>query len=58
LQEGNHAAIERWRREQALRRTWRNRPDLLLRAQLSEDDRYFLMQLANEHPQLDGPRTL
>ena len=34
LQDGNHAAIERWRREDGLRRTWRYRPDLLLKAQL------------------------
>lgn len=48
LQEGNHAAIERWRREQALRRTWRSRPDMLLKASLNEDDRYFLAKLADE----------
>lgn len=48
LQTGNHQAIARWRREEALRRTWHNRPDLLLKAPLSEEDRYLLAKLANE----------
>ena len=48
LQDGNHAAIERWRREDGLRRTWRYRPDLLLKAQLSEAERYLLANFAEE----------
>jgi len=48
LQEGNHAAIERWRREDGLRRTWRYRPDMLLKAQLSEAERYLLAKFAEE----------
>jgi tRNA (guanine37-N1)-methyltransferase len=51
LQDGHHAHIERWRRQQALRRTWRHRPDLLLKAPLSEEDRYYLAVLAEEHAQ-------
>jgi len=39
LLSGDHARIARWRREQALYRTWRWRPDLLDRAALGEDDR-------------------
>lgn len=39
---GDHLAIRRWRREQALRKTLRNRPDLLKDATLSRDDRRFL----------------
>jgi tRNA (guanine37-N1)-methyltransferase len=39
---GDHAAIRRWRREQALLKTLRNRPDLLLNAELSASDRAFL----------------
>ncbi len=31
LRSGNHAAIERWRRTQALALTWRRRPDLIER---------------------------
>lgn len=42
LRSGNHAEIERWRREQALLRTLRRRPDLLSQAKLSEADRMFL----------------
>jgi tRNA (guanine37-N1)-methyltransferase len=48
LQKGNHADIVKWRRQQALRRTWQHRPDLLLKADLSEEDRYFLAELAAE----------
>ncbi|HEX2621828.1 MAG TPA: tRNA (guanosine(37)-N1)-methyltransferase TrmD [Phototrophicaceae bacterium] len=48
LQNGNHHDIERWRRRQALRRTWRNRPDLLLTASLEEEDKYFLATFADE----------
>jgi tRNA (guanine37-N1)-methyltransferase len=45
---GDHSTIERWRRRNALRRTWHKRPDLLLRAALSENERYFLAKLAEE----------
>jgi tRNA (guanine37-N1)-methyltransferase len=36
LLSGDHARINRWRREQSLRRTWQRRPDLLKGADLSE----------------------
>lgn len=52
LKEGNHAAVERWRRQEALRRTWINRPELLRTAPLSEEDQYFLAQLARESAEL------
>ncbi len=45
LLSGNHAAIEQWRRRQALRRTLRRRPDLLEGAPLSDKDRQYLEQL-------------
>jgi tRNA (guanine37-N1)-methyltransferase len=48
LQEGNHGAIARWRREQGLRRTWRYRPDLLLKAKLTDAERYLLATFAEE----------
>ena len=48
LRSGHAANIARWRRQQALRRTWQRRPELLLTAQLDDEDRYFLAQLANE----------
>lgn len=48
LLSGDHARIARWRREQALRRTYERRPDLLARALLSPSDRAFLDSLAAE----------
>jgi len=48
LQEGDHAKVAQWRREQGLRRTWQQRPDLLLKADLTEDERYLLATFANE----------
>jgi tRNA (guanine37-N1)-methyltransferase len=48
LLSGDHAAVIRWRRQQALRRTWQRRPDLLSKAGLSEADRAFLRQLEEE----------
>jgi tRNA (guanine37-N1)-methyltransferase len=39
---GDHAAIRRWRRQMALKKTWRNRPDLLAEAVLTDEDREFL----------------
>jgi tRNA (guanine37-N1)-methyltransferase len=39
---GNHAEIARWRRREALRKTRRNRPDLLERAALTEEERAWL----------------
>ena len=42
LLSGNHAAIARWRRQQALGRTWLRRPELLGRARLSAADRKLL----------------
>jgi tRNA (guanine37-N1)-methyltransferase len=45
LSGGNHEQIRRWRREQALRKTLRNRPDLLETADLSPEERSFLRAL-------------
>jgi tRNA (guanine37-N1)-methyltransferase len=39
---GDHAAIRKWRREQALLKTMHNRPDLLKGADLNASDRRFL----------------
>jgi tRNA (guanine37-N1)-methyltransferase len=38
LMNGDHAEIRRWRREQQLRKTLKNRPELLERAALSAED--------------------
>jgi tRNA (guanine37-N1)-methyltransferase len=48
LRSGDHAAVERWRRGQALRRTLDSRPDLLDRAELSSDDRELLREMRHE----------
>ena len=48
LTSGHHAEVDRWRRQQALRRTWQMRPDLLAQAELSDEDRSFLAQLIED----------
>lgn len=58
LLSGNHKEIARWRRRQSLLRTWRRRPDLLAKAELSAAERSFLAaygvlnaeQLQNREP--------
>ncbi len=42
LLSGDHAKIEKWRREQSLLRTLQKRPDLLKKANLTEEDRKVL----------------
>ncbi|MFL6211381.1 MAG: tRNA (guanosine(37)-N1)-methyltransferase TrmD [Pyrinomonadaceae bacterium] len=44
LLSGHHAEIARWRRREALRKTARNRPDLLPHAALDEQDRAWLAE--------------
>ena len=46
LLSGHHAQIARARREEALRRTFERRPDLLDHAELSDADQKFLRELA------------
>jgi tRNA (guanine37-N1)-methyltransferase len=48
LLSGDHAKIEKWRREQSLRRTFKRRPDLLESAPLSETDRKVLKKIQEE----------
>lgn len=58
LTSGNHQAVEKWRRQQSLRRTWQRRPDLLQTAPLTDKDRWFLAELAEEdveHHQANEP---
>ena len=45
LASGDHAAVARWRRREALRRTLERRPDLLAQARLSADDLKELSQM-------------
>ena len=48
LLNGDHQQIRRWRREQQLRKTLKNRPDLLEGATLSDEDRRMLEGIRNE----------
>jgi len=54
LRSGNHAAIARWRREQSILRTARRRPDLLAKANLTEEERRRLTELLGETLQDQG----
>lgn len=49
LLRGDHGAIERWRLQQALGRTWLRRPDLLQRRGLSEVERALLDEYIQVH---------
>ena len=49
LRSGNHAAIARWRRQQALGRTWSRRPDLLEGRELSRADQALLDAWRRDH---------
>ncbi|HEY7531968.1 MAG TPA: tRNA (guanosine(37)-N1)-methyltransferase TrmD [Nitrospiraceae bacterium] len=48
LLSGHHEAIRVWRRKEALRATWRKRPDLLKDRVLSREDRQLLDELMRE----------
>ena len=48
LLSGNHGAVDRWRREQSLERTYRLRPDLLEGMELPDADRAFLQSVSTE----------
>jgi tRNA (guanine37-N1)-methyltransferase len=45
LLSGNHSAIALWRRKEALKRTSLKRPDLLAKANLSEEDKTLLEEI-------------
>jgi len=47
LRNGDHKAIAKWRRQEALRITFQRRPDLLEKAPLSIEDHKFLDSLKN-----------
>jgi len=48
LMSGNHEEIRCWRRRQALKKTLRNRPDLLQGAELSKEDNTFLAEIKKD----------
>jgi tRNA (guanine37-N1)-methyltransferase len=53
LMSGNHGAVARWRRKEALRRTRARRPDLLARMELSVPDRKLLAEIESEESAAD-----
>src|SRR5690349_16038757 len=48
LLSGDHGKIEKWRREQALTRTLKKRPDMLETAELSEKEKKFIEELRSK----------
>ncbi|MBN2116357.1 MAG: tRNA (guanosine(37)-N1)-methyltransferase TrmD [Anaerolineales bacterium] len=48
LLSGDHAKIEKWRREEALARTFQKRPDMLEHAELSSEDLKFIEGLKSK----------
>jgi tRNA (guanine37-N1)-methyltransferase len=50
LVSGNHAEIRRWRKREALARTLARRPDLLAHAELDEEERKLLREIAAGEP--------
>ena len=46
LLSGDHARIARWRREQAVLRTVKRRPDLLAKADLSLEEKEMVLKLS------------
>jgi tRNA (guanine37-N1)-methyltransferase len=48
LLSGDHGRIARWRRRQSLLRTWRRRPDLLEKAQLSDEERELVQKIQRQ----------
>jgi len=48
LLSGNHAEIERWRKTESLRKTYKRRPDLLKKTRLSAEDRKIIDKIKEE----------
>ena len=54
LMSGDHAAIDRWRLQQALGRTWLRRPELLERRGMSSEERTLLEEFKIERASAHG----
>lgn len=54
LLSGNHAQIDCWRRRESLKRTAARRPDLLKFAELTDEDRNYLLDLKKKQGQTEG----
>jgi tRNA (guanine37-N1)-methyltransferase len=57
LLNGDHQQIRRWRREQQLRKTMRNRPDLLEKATLTGQDQRLLEAIRDEDSETSSQRN-
>jgi tRNA (guanine37-N1)-methyltransferase len=57
LLSGNHAKIDRWRRQESLRRTLLHRPDLLSTADLNQEDLAYLSSLGYTPNPKNNPST-
>ncbi|MBI3622278.1 MAG: tRNA (guanosine(37)-N1)-methyltransferase TrmD [Nitrospirae bacterium] len=55
LLSGDHGAVAQWRRRQALLRTKRRRPELLVDAALSREERAWLVMTETDQPENDPP---
>lgn len=55
LLSGHHEKIRRWRKEQALKRTLRHRPDLLEKCELDKEARKMLRDLKSQMGDTTGP---
>jgi tRNA (guanine37-N1)-methyltransferase len=53
LLSGDHAKIEKWRREQSLLRTFKKRPDMLAKAELTKKDLKFVESLKSQVDKLE-----
>ncbi|MBI4459446.1 MAG: tRNA (guanosine(37)-N1)-methyltransferase TrmD [Acidobacteria bacterium] len=51
LLSGDHKRIARWRRREALKKTWRNRPDLLAQVPLDDEQQQWLSEIEKEGTQ-------
>ena len=50
LLSGHHANIEKWRKRQAILRTWQKRPDLLESYPLTKEEQQWLKEIEEEFP--------
>ena len=48
LQSGHHENINKWRRKEAIRVTYKKRPDLLEKVNLTEEEKKFIKELENK----------
>ncbi len=48
LTSGHHGKVDEWRRREAIKRTWQNRPDLLETVDLTDAEKDYIAQLAQD----------